>query len=293
MKEIVIYAPAKVNLFLKVLKRRPDGYHDIETLFEKINIFDRISLRKAPKGIAISSDNKNLPLGADNLAYRAVRNLEKRLNTALGVKMAIKKFIPIASGLGGGSSDAAAALGGINKLYDLGLSDKDLEESAKELGADVPLFIKDEVYALGSSRGDNIEGVKSSLKMWHLLVVPAITISSREAYEWVDSRRDKKGPAIDDITGAIKRNDIDRVGKNLYNDLAGLSFEKESALKDIREKMINYGAKGSMVTGSGPVLFAIAEDKKGVIEIKKRIEKDMHRVDKNWQVLVASTLTAN
>lgn len=287
---VVLYAPAKVNLFLKVLNKRDDGYHTIETLFEKIAIFDRIEIIKAASGINISSTEESLPLGRENIAYKAVELLEERCGRPLGVNIEIEKSIPIGAGLGGGSSDAAAVLSGVNTLYDLRLESKDLELLAGRLGADVPLFIMETPWAVGRERGDAIQGIESRMKLWHVLIMPQASILSGEAYEWVDGGKRRESPGIQAALRAIKQDDINLLGKSLHNDLEGLSFERVSFLKEAKEALLDSGASGALISGSGPVLFGIFASEEEVIVSKKRVEERVGTGQHRFKVLVAPTL---
>ncbi len=290
MDRVVLHAPAKVNLFLNVLNKRDDGYHTIETLFEKIAIFDRIEITKAIVGINISSAEESLPLGRENIAYRAVELLEERCGRSLGVDIKIEKRIPIGAGLGGGSSDAAAVLSGVNALYELKLESKELALLGGRLGADVPLFIMDAPWAIGSERGDVIKAIESHMKLWHILFIPQASILSKEAYEWVDGDERRELPEIQAALGAIKQDDISLLGKSLHNDLEGLSFEKVSFLKEAKEALLDSGAAGALISGSGPVLFGIFASEEEVIVSKKRMEERVGTGQHRFKVLVAPTL---
>ncbi|MEE8359716.1 MAG: 4-(cytidine 5'-diphospho)-2-C-methyl-D-erythritol kinase [Candidatus Omnitrophota bacterium] len=290
MDRVVLYAPAKVNLFLEVLHKRDDGYHTIETLFEKIALFDKIEIAKAAGGISISSTEESLPLGKENIAYRAVELLEERCGRPLGVDISIEKRIPISAGLGGGSSDAAAVLSGVNTLYDLMLESKELVLLGERLGADVPLFIMDAPWAIGRERGDVIKAIESQMKLWHILFIPQASILSKEAYKWVDDDRRRESPGIQAALGAIEQDDISLLGKSLHNDLEGLSFEKVSFLKEAKKALLDSGAAGVLISGSGPVLFGIFASEEEVIASKKRVEERVGTGQHRFKVLVAPTL---
>jgi len=290
MNTITILAPAKVNLFLRVFGKRPDGYHTIETLFEKIAIFDKIELTKASGGIKISSAETKLPLGMDNIAYRAVELLEERCGRPLGVEIKIEKSIPIGAGLGGGSSDAAAVLSGVNSLYDLRLENEELVSLGGRLGADVPLFIMDTPWAIGRERGDVIEGIESRMKLWHIFFIPQDSVLSGEAYEWIDGAGRRESPGIQAALDAIKQNNISLLGKSLHNDLEGLSFEKISFLKEAKDTLVESGAAGVLISGSGPVLFGIFGSEEEVITSKRKVEERVGTGQHRFRVLVAPTL---
>ncbi|MBL7068896.1 MAG: 4-(cytidine 5'-diphospho)-2-C-methyl-D-erythritol kinase [Candidatus Omnitrophica bacterium] len=291
MDSITLNAPAKVNLFLKVLGRRPDGYHTIETLFEKIALFDRIRLRKMPAGISVTSDESRLPADEGNLAYRAARLLKDTYKSLAGVKIVIEKSIPIGAGLGGGSSDAASVLMGMNALYEMGLSVVKLKRLAGRIGADVPFFVSEDIWAVGRERGDRIEGIKTSMRLWHILIVPPFSVLSKDAYEWIDTRDPgAERPEINNTLACVKRNDAGALGKNLYNDLEDISLEKMDLLKGLKEMLIKYGARGALITGSGSCLFGITEDKEEVVRLRERMEDSVGGDRRKWKFFITSTL---
>ncbi|OGW93821.1 MAG: 4-(cytidine 5'-diphospho)-2-C-methyl-D-erythritol kinase [Omnitrophica bacterium RIFCSPLOWO2_01_FULL_45_24] len=183
MNSIEIPAQAKVNLFLKVLSKRKDSYHNILTLFERISLADIIKITKIPKGIIVKSDKLITRNPKDNLVYKAAELILKHGKIKSGVEIEIKKKIPIAAGLGGGSSDAAAALIGIDKLFRLKSDDEILTALGKKLGADVPFFILDTPFAIGRGRGDKLKVVRSKARFWHLLVYPGFKAATKDVYK--------------------------------------------------------------------------------------------------------------
>ena len=181
-RTIQLTSPAKINLFLEILGKRNDGYHDIVTVFEKIDLCDRIQLSEYGGDIKITSNVEGLVSGEDNLAYRACSLLKESYGISNGVKIHIEKNIPIAAGLGGGSSNAAATLKGLNKLWRLGIKDEELYSIGKKIGADAPFFIFNHSFAIGKGRGDEINPIKTDLKMWHVIITPPVAVSTREIY---------------------------------------------------------------------------------------------------------------
>ncbi|MCX5715474.1 MAG: 4-(cytidine 5'-diphospho)-2-C-methyl-D-erythritol kinase, partial [Candidatus Omnitrophica bacterium] len=187
MGSIVLKAPAKVNLYLDVLKKRPDGYHDIETIFERIALFDTIIIKNSPdKKIRVTSDHPGLPLGRDNLVYKAAEAIFKKAGLKVGVCVDIKKRIPVAAGLAGGSSDAASMLIGINRLFRLGLSKAQLAGLARAIGADVAFFLYDCSFAIGTGRGDQIKPLPiNDASIWHIIIPFNFGISAHSAYNGI------------------------------------------------------------------------------------------------------------
>ena len=197
MTSIELTAPAKVNLFLKVLNKRKDNYHNILTVFERIALEDRIKISKIAEGIVLTSDKFITKNPKDNLVYKAARLILARAKIKGGLKIYIRKRIPIAAGLGGGSSDAAAALSGINKLYKMNLTKKELMRLAKELGADVPFFILNKPFAIGRERGDKLEVIDSKTRFWHIIIYPGFKLATKEIYEAFDRSNPSTGSGFD------------------------------------------------------------------------------------------------
>lgn len=187
MNSITVKAHAKVNLFLKVLSKRRDSCHNIVTIFERISLADTIRISKIRKGIIVGSDVPITRNPKDNLAYKAAEAVLRCGKVKLGVKIEIKKKIPIAAGLGGGSSDAAVVLKGINKLFCLRLSDKVLLNIAKELGADVPFFVLDTAFAVGKGRGDKLKVIRSKSRFWHLIIKAGSKTATKDIYRAFDT----------------------------------------------------------------------------------------------------------
>ncbi len=182
---IRLLSPAKVNLSLEVLKKRPDGYHEVRTVFERVGLFDRIELRSLrTAGIRVETDSKEIPSGSENLVYKAAKLLTERFKVSSGVVIRLEKVIPVSAGLGGGSSNAATVLLGLNRLWSLGLSRTRLLKIGAELGSDVPFFIMESPFALGTGRGEILKKISpAKVTLWHVLVKPPFGISTREAFE--------------------------------------------------------------------------------------------------------------
>ena len=189
-------SPAKINLFLNVLKKRPDGYHEIETLFERISLRDEIVLSSIKSGIQIRSDSRQIPKGPGNIAYRAAKLLKDTFHVRTGIAIKIRKKIPVSAGLGGGSSNAATVLLGLNRLWKLRLSRRKLLRLAARLGSDVPFFILEMPFALGRGRGGILKKISAPrVKLWHVVVKPPFGISTKKAYEALSGLR-RPTPAL-------------------------------------------------------------------------------------------------
>ncbi|MDD5422282.1 MAG: 4-(cytidine 5'-diphospho)-2-C-methyl-D-erythritol kinase [Candidatus Omnitrophica bacterium] len=194
MTSIELTAPAKVNLVLKILGKRKDSYHNIYTLFEKISLCDRIRITKIREGIIVSSDRFITRSPKDNLVYKAAKLFLGRHKLKYGVKIDIKKKIPIAGGLGGGSSDAASVLMGMDRLFGLKIGRAGLLSLAARLGSDVPFFILDVPFAVGRGRGERLEKADVRKRLWHLIIYPGFKVSTKDVYEAFDAHQEALVP---------------------------------------------------------------------------------------------------
>ncbi len=185
-----LLAPAKLNLSLHVVGKRPDGYHELETLFERLDLADELTLAPQPQGMTVTCDDPNLDCGPENLVTQAAALVQETCGVQQGVAIHLIKRIPIASGLGGGSSDAATTLIGLRQLWNVRLSRTQLLELAGRLGSDVPFFLEEAAFAIGRGRGDQCEPLDGDLPtLWHALVVPPVRLSTKDVYAGFDGRR--------------------------------------------------------------------------------------------------------
>lgn len=297
MKSIKLTAPAKVNLVLKILNKRKDGYHNIFTLFERISLADKIIITAIHKGIEVSSDKFITADPKDNLVYRAAELILKHKKLNKGVKIRIEKGIPMAAGLGGGSSDAASVLMGINKLFNLHISEKKLMFLAEKLGADVPFFILNSPFALGKGKGDQLIKVKSERNLWHLIIFSGFKTSTKDIYD-AFARKAKSLPKgltfkCEDVkiprylTGSF---DFKALEKMLCNDLEDIAISKNLRLKSIIERLASHLGRKAIVSGSGPSVFCLCRTGKEALAAKKKIFEAVPADErKGWQVFIART----
>ncbi len=275
MSNLTIYANAKINLFLEVLDKRSDNYHNIETVFQSIDLHDTLEFKEAKSGISISCDNKSLPLDSSNLIVKAYELLIKENGKNYGVNIRLIKRIPIGAGLAGGSADASATLIGLNELWGLGHSVNDLVEFGKKLGADVPFCIVGGT-ALGRERGDLIIKLRPLTDVYVVIANAGFEVSTAWAYKSLSDlglTRDRKNANI--ILKKINENDISSIAKNLYNAFEGLVADKYPIIAEIKSKMLDLGALGALMTGSGPTVFALTEDLAVAMNIKNHLEKQV------------------
>ncbi len=295
MTSIELTAPAKVNLLLEVLNKRKDSYRNILTLFERISLKDRIKISKIPKGIIIKSDRFITHNPKDNIAYKAAELILSHKKVRGGVNINIIKRIPLASGLGGGSSDAASVLKGINILYGLNYKTKDLMHFASQIGSDVPFFILDMPFAIGRLKGDKLKIIGQKASFWHLLIYPGFGISTKEVYESFNASVPKhltKNPEGAKIRFPFKRSlNFSLAEDMLHNDLEKTVIAKKSVISGIIERLALSLGKKAIVSGSGPSVFCLYKTGKEALRAKKRFLKSVPvRERKGWQVFVTRTL---
>jgi 4-diphosphocytidyl-2-C-methyl-D-erythritol kinase len=266
---------AKINLCLYILGKRKDGFHEIYTVMQAVGLHDWLSLYKIPKGVVIQTDNPQLPTGRMNLAYKAAEIFLNQIGIDQGVKINIQKRIPLSSGLGGGSSNAAFTLMGLNKLFNTNFSKRKLLDMGKQIGSDVPFFFSSG-QAVATGRGEKIREVKLPLDYWIVLINPDIEISTSWVYKnfKINLTREKK---------LIR---IYKSKKSFFNSVVGwenelekTSVKKYPQLKKLREKLKQIGAIKTSMSGSGPTIYGIFLNKPRYKEVKSLYSE-------KWQVRV-------
>ncbi len=246
-----IYANAKINLALDVLGEREDGYHEVDMIMQELDLHDVINIEQGRGGFALTCDNADLPLDEDNLVYKVWKLLQP-LASNDSVVIEIEKNIPIAAGLAGGSTDAAATLVGLNRMWSLGLSDKELMEYACKIGSDVPFFINGGTQR-AQGRGEILTKLESYTGKYVVLVNNGEHISTRFVYEKVNRNGNIK---IDELIKAMEINSR-KAFSYMENQLETVSFEIHPKLAEIKEEMLKMGASISLMSGSGPTIFGI------------------------------------
>lgn len=271
MRSILLKSPAKLNLYLEVLNKRPDGYHEIETVFERISLYDRMRLTLKENGIKLLCDSPGVPANPDNLAYKAAELLKERTGYPGGVEIKLNKMIPPASGLGGGSSNAATVMLGLNELWNLSLSKGELLKLGKEIGSDVPFFLLDRSLAIGRGRGDELVPLPDTKPLWHFLIVPKFRVFTRDVYNCLKKRRlTKRKNIVKILVYALKKRDFGLLEKSLYNRLEEVAVEKHKQIQQVKETLRAIGAKAIAMSGSGPAVFALAQTKEEAMGWKDR-----------------------
>jgi 4-diphosphocytidyl-2-C-methyl-D-erythritol kinase len=259
-RELTCEAPAKINLYLAIKGKRADGYHDLETRMVKITLADRLHLALRDSGITVLCPESDLPTGEGNLVHRAAKSFFAALGTGGGVAIVLEKKVPIAAGLGGGSSDAAAVLRGLNTLYGLPFSVGQLVELARPLGADVPFFVDDCVVAWATGIGDKIQAEAVSPADWIVLVNPGFPVSTKWVYENFTLTTDGN-PYILGREFVHGKDACAGPGNlPLYNELEAVTIRKYPELGRIKDALLADGAHGALMSGSGPTVFGLFED---------------------------------
>jgi 4-diphosphocytidyl-2-C-methyl-D-erythritol kinase len=251
-----IFSPAKINLFLQVLGKRSDGYHDLMSLMCCIGLYDTVSLTFGVKNIAVSCHHPGVPEDDKNLAFGAAHLFLKTLNKNEGVKIIIQKQIPVAAGLGGGSSNAAAVFLGLNRYYGYPFSTEELMSMGLSIGADVPFFIFQKP-AIASGIGEKLEAFEGPLPYHILLIYPGFNVSTAETYQNLNFglTNDQKKPT----SISLKRNRFDPA-VHLANDLERVTAAKYPEIGLAKEKLMNLGAIGALMSGSGPTVFGLFDN---------------------------------
>ncbi len=277
--------PAKLNLYLRVLGRRPDGYHELETLFERVDLADELTVEPADT-LTLTCSDPSLSCGEDNLILQAARLLQREAGILAGARLHLEKRIPIAAGLGGGSSDAAAALTGLNRLWGLGLDRSRLIELAARLGSDVPFFLSPEPFATGWGRGERCEGLGGSVRLAHVLVVPPERLSTKEIYAGAHFDLTARKPSISIVTHALRNGSLGELADGLWNDLEPEAIRRCPVIATIQAHLREQGCLGVLVSGSGSSVFGLCADVTQAHEVVSRIRS---RAPSAWRIETVQT----
>jgi len=276
MKEITLKSHGKINLGLDVLYKREDGYHEINTIMQQIDLCDTLTIREKEEGIIIKSNNKDLPLDSSNLIYKAWEKLQEKTGIKKGIEVTVDKRIPIAAGLAGGSSNAAVVLKGLNELWDLSLDEKSLREIGVEIGADVPFCITGGT-ALAEGIGEKLTKLKPFKDKDLLLVNPGLTISTAEVYGSLKPNG-KRRLNVEKIIQFIEKNDLHSLAKHIVNVMEEVVIKKNPIISEIKKDLIECGALGSLMSGSGPTVFGLFDDKERLNFCKEKLTNKYPKV---------------
>jgi len=293
---LVLKSYAKLNLYLDILGKRRDNYHNLDTLFERIDLSDSITLRaRRDNLIRIICKNKDVPVDKSNLCYRAAALIRQKRGIKKGVDIKIDKNIPVGAGLGGGSSNAATVLLGLNRLWKLRLSRNALCGLAAKIGSDVPFFIHNVSFARGCGRGERIEPIRGlkHLKLWHILVAPKLQVSTPFIYRKWDKFTQKNKKArltshprnVKIVTSLLKERNLADLTGCLYNGLEQVTFSLYPQLRRVREALKKSGIGVVLMSGSGPAIFGIATSRKEAVRVRGQLDT----CDSPWRIFLTRT----
>lgn len=252
-------AAAKINLAIDVLRKRPDGYHDVSMIMQSVALYDTITVRALKGEIRVTSNSDKIPEDKGNIAYRAAEYLKMKYNVKEGVLINIEKTIPVAAGLAGGSTDAALTLKLLNKAWNLKLSKSEILDAGKKLGSDVPFCIQGGT-ALAEGLGDKLTPLSGIPECLILLAKPSVSISTKEVYQGLVLEDIAKRPDIKEMARCIEKGDLNGIASNMCNVLETVTVKKCPQIIELKEKLLEYGALGSMMSGSGPTVFGIFKE---------------------------------
>lgn len=262
MDSMKLKAYAKINLGLDVLRKREDGYHEVRMVMQMVNLYDRIELvKKKNPGIEVKTNLYYLPTNQDNLVYKAANLLIEEFQIKEGIQIHLKKYIPVSAGMAGGSSDAAAVLFGMNRMFRLGLSLEELMKRGIKLGADVPYCIM-RGTALSEGIGEKLTPLPSVPSCKVLIAKPAVSVSTRFVYENLKLQELNSHPDIDGIIENIKKKDIRGMAERLGNVLETVTIPAYPVIEDIKNVMKEQGALNALMSGSGPTVFGLFIEEK-------------------------------
>ncbi len=285
MHSLTLSSPAKLNLVLNVLGKRPDGFHELRTIFERISLADQITLtRTSEDKITIRCAHPLVPRGPKNLVYKAAMMIKKDFSIFEGLDINIIKNIPVAAGLAGGSSNAAAVLMGLNQLWGLALSPSRLVAYAGRLGSDVAFFLYDASFALGTGRGEIIKPLEIQTKLWHVLVTPRVKMLTKDVFGRLKLNLTNKRDDVNILLPFLRKGNLGRLAGALSNDLEPAILSLRPDFIHLKDKLLDAGAMGVCFSGSGPSVFACVQSQKHALSLRAKLDR------RYTQSFVVSTL---
>ena len=274
MRELKLKAKAKINLGLDVVRKREDGYHEVRMIMQMINLYDKITLRKKTEpGITVTTNLAYLPVNEDNLVYRAAKLLMDEFQVDGGLEIELQKYIPVAAGMAGGSTDAAAVMVGVNRIFQLGLNKKQLMERGVKIGADVPFCIM-RGTALAEGIGEELTPLPAMPHCSLVIAKPKIHVSTKFVYGNLKVRELTEHPDIDGQVQALRENNLEQLVARMGNVLETVTIPAYPVIDEIKHTMMKYGAMGAMMSGSGPTVFGIFEKEDKAQEVCRLLKKD-------------------
>lgn len=284
MNRITRKAYAKINLGLDVLKRRPDGYHEVKMIMQTINLYDELIFEKnssvACPPITIICDSGAVPVGEENIIYRAATRIYERYRLKQAVTITLKKVIPVAAGMAGGSADAAAVFHGLNDLFDLGISIPEMCKMATEIGADIPFCIISGT-AFSEGIGEKLTPLPPAPPCGILIAKPDIHVSTQWVYENLCVNDIARHPDIDGMVTAIHKQDLTGIITRMENVLETVTIGKYPRIDEIKVKMLSHGAESALMSGSGPTVF-------GIFTNEKKAQAAYHKMKEEYEAYLTS-----
>ncbi len=273
MKQMELKALAKINLGLDVLGRRENGYHDVRMIMQSIYLYDEVKIERTEKpGIELKSNLYFLPTGEGNIAYKAAKMLMEEFQITEGVRITLNKHIPVAAGMAGGSSNAAAVLFGMNKIFELKLTQQELMERGVRLGADVPYCIM-RGTVLAEGIGEELTTLMPMPKCFVLIAKPPVSVSTKVVYEALDAKEIVDHPDINGLIAGLEHRDLKEIAACMGNVLEDVTIPMHPVIEEIKQEMKRSGALNAMMSGSGPTVFGLFETKSAARKAQERIRK--------------------
>lgn len=265
MQELVILAPAKINLTLDVKGKRPDGYHELETIMHQISLADVVRLRRRPKGIKVVTDSSLIPVDENNLAWRAAAEFFDVIGNRGGASIYIEKRIPVGAGLAGGSTDAAAVIKGLNTMYECNLEKNEILEIGARIGSDVPFCIQGGTV-LARGRGEQMTPLHLARPLSLVLVYPGFSVSTREVYQGLADREILVRPDNRGVGEGLERGQLELVCRGMANVLETVTIDWHPEIADIKQRMMGTGAVKALMSGSGPTVFGVFRSQEAAVQ---------------------------
>ena len=273
MKDISVKALAKINLGLDVVRRREDGYHEVRMIMQTIHLFDRLEISKNTSGqITMETNLAFLPTNENNLVCKAAKLLTDEFGIKDGVHVWLHKHIPVAAGMAGGSTDAAAVLYGMNRIFNLGLSKEELMERGVKIGADVPYCVM-RGTALAEGIGEKLTKLPPMVKCPVLIAKPQINVSTKFVYENLKLDADTAHPDIDRLVANIREKNLTKIAADMGNVLETVTIPAYPVIADIKENMLQNGAVNAMMSGSGPTVFGLFEKEADAVQAYEAMKR--------------------
>lgn len=277
MDKVVVKCPAKINISLDVVGKREDGYHLLKTIMQNVSLFDEVTVRKSQGDINLYCNNGSVPCNSSNTAYKAASIIMDKFNIKEGVDIAIEKRIPVGAGLAGGSTDAAGVIKAMKELFELNLSTEDMVKIGIMVGADVPFCIF-ESTALAEGIGEILTPISPLEDIWCVLAKPDITISTAEVYSKLKIDEIPRHPNTSKLKEYIEKKDIKNMALSMINVLETVTIKENPVIFDIKNIMMEFHALGSLMSGSGPTVFGIFEDRFGAEKCYNRLSDYLKEV---------------